>query len=62
MGRNERDGVVTDDGRVFGTDNVYVAGATVFPTSGALNPTLTIVALAMRLGDHLAVRIKTHAS
>jgi len=62
MGCNESEGVVTGDGRVFGTENLYVAGASVFPTSGALNPTLTIAALAMRLGDHITARLKTHAS
>jgi choline dehydrogenase-like flavoprotein len=47
-------GVVDKDCRVFDVDNLYVAGASVFPTSGAMNPTLTVVALALRLADHLA--------
>uniref|UniRef100_UPI00359FEFCE GMC oxidoreductase n=1 Tax=Achromobacter insuavis TaxID=1287735 RepID=UPI00359FEFCE len=33
--------------------NLYIAGSAVFPTSGQANPTLTIVALALRLADHL---------
>jgi choline dehydrogenase-like flavoprotein len=33
--------------------NVYVAGSSVYPTAGYANPTLTIVALALRLADHL---------
>jgi choline dehydrogenase-like flavoprotein len=49
-------GVVDSDCRVFGIDNLFVAGASVFPTSGAMNPTLTLVALALRLADHLAAR------
>lgn len=49
-------GVVNADARVFGLDNLYVAGASVFPTAGFANPVLTIVALADRLGRHLAVR------
>jgi choline dehydrogenase-like flavoprotein len=53
MGLDENSAVVDREGRVFGTDNLYVAGASVFPSSGALNPTLTVVALALRLGDHL---------
>jgi choline dehydrogenase-like flavoprotein len=51
---NEPDwGVVDSDGRVHGTSNLYVTGASVFPTAGFANPTLTIVALAIRLGEHL---------
>jgi choline dehydrogenase-like flavoprotein len=48
-------GVVDADCRVHGVDNVFVAGASVFPTAGFANPMLTIVALAARLADHLAV-------
>ncbi|WP_226626415.1 GMC oxidoreductase [Alloyangia pacifica] len=46
-------GVVDEGCRVFGTDNLYVASASVFPTSSQANPTLTIVALALRLADRL---------
>ncbi len=46
-------GVVDRDCRVHGIDNLYVAGSSVFPTAGYANPTLTIVALAIRLADHL---------
>ncbi|HEX2781236.1 MAG TPA: GMC family oxidoreductase, partial [Gemmatimonadaceae bacterium] len=56
MAAVESDGVVDTDGRVFGMDNLYVAGASVFPTGGMANPTLTLIALAMRLGEHLATR------
>ena len=42
-------GVVDADSRVHGTANLYVAGSSVFPTSGYANPTLTIVSLALRL-------------
>ncbi len=48
------DGVVDPDCRVHGVENLYVAGCSVFPAVGAVNPTFTIVALALRLGDHLA--------
>lgn len=46
-------GVVDADCRVHGVGNLYLAGASVFPTGGARQPTLTIAALALRLGDHL---------
>ncbi len=48
-----RSGVVDADCRVHGVSNLYVAGSSVFPSGGYANPTLTIVALAIRLGDHL---------
>ncbi len=48
-----RHGVVDRDGRVHGSSSVYVAGASVFPTGGYANPSLTVVALAIRLADEL---------
>jgi choline dehydrogenase-like flavoprotein len=53
MHPDPRQGVVDADGRVHGMDNLFVAGASVFPTAGAANPTLTLLALALRLSDHL---------
>ncbi len=53
MGADPTTSVVDRDCRVHGIENLYVAGSSVFPTSGYANPTLTIVALALRLGDHL---------
>jgi choline dehydrogenase-like flavoprotein len=46
-------GVVDADGRVHGIENLYVTGGSVFPTAGFANPTLTIVAMALRLAAHL---------
>jgi choline dehydrogenase-like flavoprotein len=46
-------GVVDENSRVHGTSNLFVAGSSIFPSGGYANPTLTIVALALRLGDHL---------
>lgn len=50
-------GVVDGDAKVFGLDNLYVAGSSVFTTSGWANPTLTILALTIRLADHLKGRL-----
>ena len=57
MGASPTTGVVTADARVFGVDNLYVAGSSVFPTSGHVNPTLTLVTLSLRLADHLMSRV-----
>ncbi len=49
-------GVTDGYGRVHGLDNLYVAGSSLFPTSGWANPTLTIVALALRTAEHILSR------
>jgi choline dehydrogenase-like flavoprotein len=53
MGDDPRTSVVDRDCRVHGVANLYLSGAAVFPTSSQANPTLTIVALALRLADQL---------
>ena len=53
MSSDPRSGVVDSDCRVHGIDNLYIASASVFPTAGFANPTLTVLALALRLADHL---------
>ncbi len=53
MHRQPQRGVVDADCRVHGVRNLYTAGSSVFPTGGIANPTLTILALAARLSDHL---------
>ncbi len=53
MGTDPRTSVVDSNCRVHGVDNLFVTGAAVFPTSGQANPTLTIVALALRLAQLL---------
>ena len=57
MHPDPRRGVVDADARVHGIANLYVAGSSVFPTSGAANPTLTIIALALRLAAHVTRRL-----
>lgn len=56
MHASPRHGVVDADCRVHGLANLYLAGAGVFSTAGAANPTLTIVALALRLAERLRSR------
>jgi choline dehydrogenase-like flavoprotein len=46
-------GVVDRHCRVHGIDNLYISSNSVFPTTGTANPTFTIIALAIRLADHL---------
>lgn len=53
MGADPATSVVDTDLRVHGVENVYLAGGSVFPTSGCANPTFTIVALSIRLAEHL---------
>lgn len=57
MHADPKKGVVDADCRVHGMTNLHVAGAGVFPTAGSANPTLTIVALALRLSDHLRAQL-----
>lgn len=56
MGASPAEGVCDADCRVFDCPNLYVAGSSLFPTGGWANPTISIMALAMRLGDHLAAK------
>jgi choline dehydrogenase-like flavoprotein len=51
MSNDPRKGVVDADCRVHGVANLSIAGSSVFPTAGIVNPTYTIFALAMRLAD-----------
>ncbi len=53
MHRNPKHGVVDEHCRVHEMANLFIAGSSVFPTVGHANPTLTIVALAVRLADHV---------
>ena len=58
MASDPKRGVVDETCRVHGVDNLYISGSSIFPTSGYANPTLTIVALAIRLADHLRSVLK----
>ena len=52
MNNDPKKGVVDQDCRIHGISNLFIAGPSVFPTCGYANPVLTIIALAIRLGDH----------
>jgi len=54
MSVDPRKGVVDINCRVHGLANLFMAGSSVFPCAGYANPTLTIVALSLRLAEHLA--------
>ncbi len=56
MSDNPKEGVVDSNCKVFGIQNLYIAGSSCFPTSGAANPTLTLLALTLRLSEHLKER------
>ena len=58
MGDTPQSGVCDADCKVYGLNNLYVTGSSVFPTTGGVPPTLTIVALALRLADHLQGRAR----
>lgn len=57
MDDDPKRGVVNTDCKVHGVENLYLAGSSVFPSAGIVNPTLTIVALGMKLCDHLRGRL-----
>jgi choline dehydrogenase-like flavoprotein len=53
MHRDPSQGVVDPNCRVHGVSNLFIAGSAIFPTGGYANPTLTIIALALRLAEHV---------
>ncbi|PPS29085.1 glucose-methanol-choline oxidoreductase [Pseudomonas amygdali pv. morsprunorum] len=59
MSDSEQEGVIDKDLKVFGVDNLYVCSNASFPNTGAINPTLTLTALALRLGEHLATSVQS---
>lgn len=61
MHRDPGQGVVDANSRVHGVSNLYVAGSSIFPTSGIGNPTLTLLAMTLRLSDHLKIEMKRAA-
>jgi choline dehydrogenase-like flavoprotein len=58
FGHDPRMAVLDVNCRAHDVDNLYVVDASFFPSSGAVNPSLTIIANALRVGDHLKERLK----
>jgi choline dehydrogenase-like flavoprotein len=61
MSADPKDGVTNRWGQVHDMENLFVSDGSTFSTSAAANPTLTIVALAIRQADHIAERMKTRS-
>ena len=53
MSDNPQTGVVDKNCKVFGLSNLYISSSSVFTTSSIVNPTYTIIALSLRLGEYL---------
>ena len=62
MSSDPTQGVVDADLKVHSLDNLYVAGASVFPSAGISNPTFTIITLSIRLAEHLRKMLSGGAS
>ncbi|MFL6778172.1 MAG: FAD-dependent oxidoreductase [Sphingomicrobium sp.] len=59
MASDPRHGVTDGWGRVHGVPNLHIAGSSLFPTAGWANPTLTILALALRTADRIAGELQS---
>jgi choline dehydrogenase-like flavoprotein len=59
MSENAKQGVVDANCKVHGINNLYIAGSSCFATGGSVNPTLTVVAISLRLSDYLKGKMKT---
>ena len=62
MARESNAGVVDEHCQVHGVGGLYIAGSSVFPTNGHVNPTLMIVALAIRVADRIKAQFFKHQS
>ena len=59
MGNSKKSSVVDKNLKLHNIENLYICGSSVFPTGGHANPTLSIVQLSLRLGEHLVKKLKT---
>ncbi len=62
MAADPKLGVTDAECRVHGMSNLFIAGSSLYPTGATVNPTLTLVALALRLSDHLKRRFALAAA
>jgi choline dehydrogenase-like flavoprotein len=61
MSARPEDGVVNGFGRAYGVPNLYMSDGSVMTTGAAANPTLALVALALRQADHIEEQLKAGA-
>jgi choline dehydrogenase-like flavoprotein len=54
MGHDPKTSIVDQWGRAHDVPNLFIVDGSVFPTSGAMNPTATISAIALRSAEHIA--------
>jgi choline dehydrogenase-like flavoprotein len=62
MSNDPKQGVVDPNCKIHSINNLYTAGASCYVTAGAVNPTLTLIALTIRLSDHLKQRMNNKIS
>jgi choline dehydrogenase-like flavoprotein len=62
FGRDPRTSALDSSCRAHDVDNLYVVDGSFFPSSGAVNPALTIMANAIRVGDRILERLGAHAA
>ena len=62
FGRDSKTSALDTNCKAHEVDNLYVVDGSFFPSSGAVNPALTIMANALRVGDHILERLGAHAA
>ena len=62
FGQNPKTSALDASCKAHDVDNLYVVDGSFFPSSGAVNPALTIMANAIRVGDHILERLGAHAA
>jgi choline dehydrogenase-like flavoprotein len=60
MSDDPKNGVVDADCKIHGIQNLFITGASCFPTGADVNPTFTVVALSIRLADHIKDVLNTY--